>query len=320
MAKSRKLEALLEQLKQLRSDPTADNAVDQLRQILGSKYAVAVAQAAKITGQYEITQLTPELITAFKRFMINPVKSDPNCLAKAGIADALYRMNYSDAELFLQGIHHVQMEPAWGEPVDTAPELRGICAMGLVRMNYPAVMIELADLLADPELPVRIAAAQAIAYSESEHGIPLLRLRAKMGDQPEVISECLVALLKLAPERSLDFVASFLQAEPIQTQELVALALGESRLPEAFDRLRYWWAHTTEPELRQTGLLAIAMLRQDATFQFLVSLIATGRNLDAKDAIAALSIYRHDPGLWQRVHAAAEKRGDAELLKALQKN
>jgi HEAT repeat protein len=317
MPKSLKLEALQEQLTRIRNDPDAagsEETIAQLRSILQSRYAIAVAQAAKLVGKLELFSLQPDLVAAFDRGLVKPVETDPNCHAKAAIAEALYRLSASQADLFLQGIHHIQREPVWGGQVDTAAKLRGICAMGLVRMNYPDVLTELADLLADPEAPARIAAARAIAYSENDQGVPLLRLRLLAGDEPTVLSECVAALLKLAPQKSLELAMRFLRADEMQTQELVALALGESRLPEALEGLIAWWQKQADPELRQTGLLAIAMLRTEAALDFLIGLIANGRLLDAQNAIAALQIYRQDPVLWQRVQAAAAQRPDASSL------
>ncbi len=106
-------------------------------------------------------------------------------------------------------------------------------------------------------------------------------------------------------------------AEDAKTAEVAALALAESRLPEAFDILRSWWEQVKSLELRRTGLLAIAMLRYDDALEFLLSLVAEGKISDAKDAIAALSIYRQDHRLWQRVCQLVEERGNADLLKAL---
>lgn len=314
MPKSRKLETLLAQLTEIRSQPNSEQTIADLQQILRSKFAVAVAQAAKVVHERELVQLIPDLVSAFDRFLQNPVETDPNCHAKVGIADALYRLEHRQETVFLNGIRHVQMEPVWGGRVDTAAKLRGVCAMGLVRMNYAEVLVELADLLADPEPPARIAAARAIAYSGNPNGVPLLRLRARVGDEPSVLAECLAALLNLDADRSLDFVSSFLNAPVPQTQELVALVLGESRLPAAFDVLRQWWEKTREPELRRTGLLAIATLRQDQPIDFLLNLIATGTASHARDAVTALEVYRDDPILWQRVQAAAAQREDTALL------
>jgi hypothetical protein len=102
-----------------------------------------------------------------------------------------------------------------------------------------------------------------------------------------------------------------------ETAEVAALVLAESRLPEAFDILRSWWEQVKAPELRRTGLLAIAMLRQDEALEFLLSLVADGMTSDAKDAIAALRIYQQDDRLWQRVCQIVEERGNANLLKAI---
>ncbi|MBD1910816.1 MULTISPECIES: HEAT repeat domain-containing protein [unclassified Leptolyngbya] len=325
MAKSRKLEELMTALNQIRSDPTSAEGMALLRQVLGSKYSVAIAQAAQLIGEHEIDALIPDLTAAFPRFMVKPQDSDPGCRAKQAIAETLYRFNYSDETLFLSGIRHVQMEPVWGGQVDTAPRLRGTCALGLVRMNYSQVMVELGDLLADRESEARIGAARAIAYSGNDQGIPLLRLRIKVGDNPPVISECLTALLQLAPTSSLSLAQELLYArndgrdEHVELAEATALALGESRLPEAFELLRDWWKQVRDRELRRSGLLAIATLRQIPAFDFLISLILEGLLEDAKSAIKALSIYQQDASIWERVCLAVDERQDVNLKQALVK-
>ena len=98
------------------------------------------------------------------------------------------------------------------------------------------------------------------------------------------------------------------EREAIETAELVALVLGESRLPEAFPVLRDWWQHTTHPELRQTGLLAIAMLRRDEALQWLLQLLAEAPQKDAAGALEALGLYQNDAMLWPRVQSVLETR------------
>ncbi|OLP15513.1 hypothetical protein BST81_25765 [Leptolyngbya sp. 'hensonii'] len=317
MAKSRKAEELTAALKQIRNEPTSELGLAILQQILGSKYPIVIAQAAQLMGEFEIHALMPDLVAAFNRLMLQAKDSDPGCQAKQAIAETLYRLNSSNEDLFLQGIRHVQKEPIWGGQVDTAPSLRSTCALGLVRMNYPLVMVELADLLADPESEARIGAARAIAYCGDERGVPLLRLRVKVGDTPPVLSECLIALLKLDPTPSLPLVKDLLysrQDEQGEIAEAVALALGESRLPAAFPVLRDWWQQMRHPEVRKTGLLAIATLRQDQAMAFLLSLVAEGHLNDAKDALQAISIYRQDASLWHQVQQIVAQRNDAVLL------
>jgi hypothetical protein len=109
MARSRKLEETLAKLAQIRDTPTSEAGITTLREVLGSKNSVAVAQAAKMVGEFVIAQLIPELVAAFARMMVNPSQTDRGCLAKKEIAEALYRLEYSEESLFIQGIRHVQV-------------------------------------------------------------------------------------------------------------------------------------------------------------------------------------------------------------------
>ncbi|MBV9388510.1 MAG: hypothetical protein JOZ78_18965 [Chroococcidiopsidaceae cyanobacterium CP_BM_ER_R8_30] len=324
MAKSRKLESLLAQLEQIRPDPTASEAMRLLRQLLTSKQPVVIAQAATLIAEAEHYDMIPDLVAAFEWAMTKPSERDPGCTAKLKLADALYRLDYSNEDLFLHGIRHVQRDPVWGGSDDTAAPLRSVCALGLVRMNYPDVMSELADLLADSKLDARIGAARAIAYTGNLSGVPLLRLRIKLGDSAPVLSDCFLALLHLSPtQSSINLVRSFLAIQPqvehresteIAEAEAAALAFGESRLSEAFDILRTWWHSICIPELRQMGLMAIALLRNDEAVSFLLSLIQSGDLEDAKDSITALRVYHEDQALWQRVCERIEQRGEPSLL------
>jgi hypothetical protein len=316
MAKSRKLDQFLAQLESVRRDPTAPEATIALRQILASQYSIAVAQAAKLIGSAELYDLIPDLVAAFDRNMIKPIETDPGCVAKLKIADALYRLDYSNEELFLRGVRHIQAEPGWGGSEDTAAALRGTCALGLVRMNYAEVMSELADLLADPKQDARIGAARAIAYTGNQTGVPLLRLRVQIGDTAPVLSDCFISLLQLAPQASLPLVSRFL-GDRAEVAEVAALALGESRLPEAFTILQNWWQRTRTAELRHIALTAIALIRQDEAIAFLITLIREGAIADAKEAVSALSLYHQDQDLWQRVCDTARQREEPSLLALL---
>jgi HEAT repeat protein len=316
MPKSRKLESLLAQLQQIRPNPTTSEALLLLRELLTSKQPVAIAQAATLIAEAEHYDLIPDLVATFEWAMTKPSERDPGCIAKLKLADALYRLEYSNEDLFLQGIRYA------GISGDRTAPLRSVCALGLVRMNYPDVMSELADLLADPESDARIGAARAIAYTGNLSGVPLLRLRIKLGDIAPVLFECFLALLQLYPmQSSIDLVRSFLvipsQAKARESTDIVeaaALAFGESRLSEAFDILQTWWVSADLPEHRKIGSIAISLLRNDEAFSFLLSLIQRGTLADAKDSIAALSVYRENQALWQLVRERIEQRGDSNLL------
>ncbi len=318
MPKASALESLLSELRALRDEPGSSQVTESLRRALKSRHAQAVATATGIVGARALSALSVDLVAAFDRFLGDAVRADPGCRAKTAIAKSLDHMEYDDEALFLKGLHHRQAEPVWGGTVDTACELRGTCAMALVRMNYADVLLELAELLVDPEPPVRVAAAQAIAYHGGDQGQPLLRLKVLSGDgDPVVIAECFGALLRLGPTQSLPFVARFLDAVDPATVEAAALALGESRLPEAFGILRRWWETSLQVQARRTALLAIAVLRHQESLDFLLNLIRDGPKGAAEDAVRALALYREEEALRARVLASARARRDLDLRAVL---
>ena len=309
MAKTRTLEERLETLNALRSEPSSERTASELQAALASKANALVARAAEIAGEFLLESLEVPLTKAFERFMVNPTKTDKGCLAKTAIVDALYRMESPRTEVYLEGIHHVQMEPVWGGREDTAPHLRGVSALALVRANYPQVLLELAQLLADPQPEARVMAARAIGYTGADAGIPLLRFKALVGDaHPQVLCECFGALLKLDPEPGLSFVAGFLQHDSQPLREAAAVALGESRLVQAFHFLEAAWEDSFDPELRQTLLVAMAMLHQERAFALLLTMIGEGPAVHARSALRAMEMYRGDVTLWSRVRAALDSR------------
>jgi HEAT repeat protein len=314
MARSKALENTLEQLAKIRSEPlTADSQV-LLRTVFAGRSSHAAAKAADIAGELEVDALTPDLVAAFERFLVNAEKSDPGCTAKSAIADALYRIGAVETETYLRGIRHVQMEPVWGGRADTATALRGTCALALVHVHYHDYLSELAELLADREAPARRMAAQALAYSENTNALPLLRFKALVGDEePQVVGECLLALLKIAPAPSLDFVARFLDRPEEEVAEAAALALGGSRLETAFPVLKEWWERRFHPSLRRSALLAIAMLKQDEAIDYLLTHVSEAAPIHARDALQALAVYRHDPKLRRQIEQALSRREDTSL-------
>jgi HEAT repeat protein len=273
-----------------------------------------VAEAAEAVGHFTLAGLAPDLAAAFERFLVDPVKTDKLCRAKIAIAQTLDKLEYLRSDVFLRGIRHVQPEPVWGGQQDTAAPLRGACAFALVRIGHPGVLNLLVDLLTDPEKDARLAAVQALAYNSTQAAGFLLRLKARMGDkEPEVTSECLGALLKLDPVEAMPFVADFLQSPEEAVQEGAVLALGESRRPEAFQLLKDFWDSQIGSELRETILVAMALLRLPAANDFLLSLVADQSTAVATAAVSALAVHRHDTRLRERVEAAVTQTGDADL-------
>src|SRR5262245_40689204 len=98
MAKSRTLDVKLARLKALRDDPHTPAAQTELKKHLADRSNYVASRAAEMVRDFELRDLIPDLVAAFERFLVNPVKSDPQCLAKNAIAEALTKLGQDDAE------------------------------------------------------------------------------------------------------------------------------------------------------------------------------------------------------------------------------
>lgn len=309
MPKARGLEGKLARLKAIRLEDAAPQHTEELRGFLADKSNFAVAEAAEIVGERLLTTLSPDLVAAFLRFMIDPLETDKLCRAKFAIVEALNKLEYDDEEIFLTGFRHVQMEAAWGKPEDTAAPLRGASAFGLVRIHYRGVVLLLAELLADPEKIARQNAAQALGALGSEAASVLLRFKAKAGDkEPEVIGDCLTALMTAEPKESLPFVANFLASRGEGIAEGAALAIAESRTPEALEVLKTHWPAARNRPLQNVLLLAISITRQSAAIDFLLEILAGKDEGAASAALSALAIHKHNPSIKDRIAAVVKKQ------------
>jgi HEAT repeat protein len=311
MPKPSSVEARLDRLAALRSDPSSPEFRDELVKALDSKVNLLAAKAAALAGEFERRDLALQIVTAFGRFMADAAKSDKGCQALKAIATALFDLGAppESREVFLSGIRHVQKEGSFGPPVDVAAELRGICALGLVKIGYGDAMVELTDLLADAEPQARVGAARALGFTGQDAAALLLRFKLTTGDRDaDVMAECMSGLVRLWPRKSVEFVGRFLDSPLPAIPAGAALALGESRQPEALDLLRRHWDRGVDPADRQTVLVAVAMLRLPQSLEFLLSLVRTGAAQDAAEAIEALGIYRHDPAVREQVEAAVRDR------------
>jgi HEAT repeat protein len=315
MPSRRKLEDVLAGLRRVHADPRSEASLAELRAALADRHCHAVARAAALAAELELHAFVPELVEAFDRFMAAP-DTDPGCAAKKAIAESLGKIGHEEPDVFLRGIRHVQMEPVRGGRIDTAAELRAACGRGLVRIGYRDTLTELAHLLADPEASARSAAARALGDRGLEDAIPLLRLRVLAGErEASVLSECFAAMLALSPARSVPFVSGLLDRPDGEAAEAAALALGGSRLAEAFDILRSWAERTVDH--RRAALMAIALLRRPDALDYLVSLVREADPPVAAEAVAALGLHKGDDALAARVREAASGRDEPRLARAM---
>lgn len=273
-----------------------------------------VARAATLAGERAMQERIPDLLAAWARFLQDGVKRDPQCLAKSAITGALLALECPDVSFWLEAMHYRQLEPVWGGTTDTAVNVRRNCAMGLINTGHARAIIEVTTLLNDPERDVRAGAAKAISCGDPLAAEAVLRFKVLAGDrEAEVLGECFTGLLAIAPEHSLQLVSSQLRHSDDAVRDFAALALGESRLAQALDHLIAAWNDAyLSPAMRSVIARAVALIRTEAAFDWLVGLIEKGRPVDADIAADALSVYDRNARLMQRVREAKDLRRRAQ--------
>ena len=132
MPAKRKFEEQLAALDALRQLPP-EATLEPLRKALTNRNNFIVAKAADLVRELQLTQLTPEVLTAFDHFFDDPIKADPQCWAKNSLSRTLAAFEHQDPEVFLRGMKHIQPEPSYGGSSDSAGTLRATCALALVQ-------------------------------------------------------------------------------------------------------------------------------------------------------------------------------------------
>ncbi len=311
----RAFEEKIREIEQLRSS-TGAAAQPVLAKALKNRNNYLVSKAAAVVADLQLSELIPDLVAAFERFLKDAVKSDPQCWAKIALARALKDLGHHDAAVFLQGVRHIQLEPVFGGREDTAGPVRSACALALIdcQLDDLEALSYLGDLLVDPVASVRVDAALAIAQLGSPAGALLLRLKARVGDkEPEVTGQCLFSLLGLEASDAVAFVGRFLDHGDEQVRGEAATALGAARDPAALELVVARYGRERDPELRHALVTAVGASPIPAAADFLLSVIAEGEQGLALAAIEALAASRFRVESREKAEAAARAREDATL-------
>jgi HEAT repeat protein len=286
--------AALDALRQL--PPEA--CIEALRKALAHRNNFVVGKASDLVRQFQLTQLTPELLTAFDHFFEDAVKTDPQCWAKNALSRALADFEHQDAAVFLRGMRHIQLEPSYGGASDSAGTLRATCALALVQcrsLTEPQLLTHLIELIDDQDKSVRVEAIRAIEHVNSTSAALLLRLRAILSPQlnpkmqeeePEVLGACYSGILQIEGASAIPWVARFL-ADGDDPAAEAALAIAGTHSPQAFETLKQRFNNESDPWFCSVLLSAIALTRQDAAVEFLLDQVRI-ESLQAEPAIEAI--------------------------------
>jgi HEAT repeat protein len=178
----------------------------------------------------------------------------------------------------------------------------------------------LTDLLGDAEPSARAAAAQALGHIGRLEGALPLRLLIRLGDKdPAVMAECFSALLKILSDEAIPLVEPFLADQQSELSDVAATALGESRLPTAYELLRARFDREITTEGRRALLFGMALSRRPESLDFLLRVIDEENAPTAAYAVASLAIYKNDAGVRERVRAVVDARDERAIVEEFHK-
>ena len=292
------------------ANPRSDEARQRLLVALRSKRSLVVARAARLIKEHRLDGFVDELEVAFDRHMVDPVKSDPTCSAKIAAIEALDYCESDDAAPFVRAASHEQ----WEGGNDTAAPMRARAVLALARLGYADFDLVAAQLLTDRTASVRQAALDALAYRGDRANAALALVKLRGGDEdPLVTLAAMTALLALAPARGLDELRGLLESDDGDKRELAAVALGQSRGDEALAILLDALERCMRAEERAPLLRGAGLHRSDRALDALLAVIAEYQEVDARAAIESLGARRFEPGVADRVRAAAARNDRADL-------
>lgn len=310
----------LRELRAMEADDPSPEGIAKLRTLVEHRSNHVAGRAARLAGLWEAEGLIPDLIAAFRRFLVDPVKTDPGCAAKLPIIEALDRLNNGDASVYFEALRHIQREPSFGPPIDTAANLRGAAGHALLNLRHPDAWLALAALLNDQEHPTRRMAVESLGYSQTTEAELLLRMKIHGGDEePDIASLALQSLMKCAPDRSLAFVQGYLSGAEPDLIAGAAMAIGEARLPDSCAILRAAMDGPAARYHRYAFYLPLALTREPEAFEVLLEALREERRHEALAAVKALSLYFGDPSRLERVAAVVTARGERDLVELFER-
>jgi len=271
MAKRPTLEEQLQGLAACEENAFDAPAAERLQRALRGRSGLLIARAARVILARRLSDWVPELVAAFDRLCQDGAKRDPQCRGKLAIVEVLHELGCHEASLLQTALGYQQWEPVYGGSVDTAGELRGNAAVAVVAEPTVDSRFLVQPLLVDHDARTRVLAVRALTLLGGEASECLLRhcLLAGEPDQ-EVVGELCGGLVDLDAERAAAFLADWVIADHPVIGAEAALALGQSRHPDAVPVLRQAYERRHLIADRGTVLVALFLLRREEVIDWLV--------------------------------------------------
>lgn len=289
LLQSRRTEDRLKAIRLMGAEPTLLD-VPALLRLTADRSQLVAARAVRLLADQGVQQAVPELIARYVWLQENGPERDPGCTVRCEIVRALGLLAPRSANDVLRvALRTVQIEAVSGGPEDTATGLRANAALALANTGDPRVVTDLAIMLFDfrpntsvppSEAPyakaaTRAAAAKALGRLGDPAAEPLLavKLAHPHGEVPEVLVECMDALVALGSERAVDLIAPLLEHKEPYVVAGAATALAATGRAEVVDILQRAVSLAVR-DARPALVLAFAALRSNAALQALVAFLA----------------------------------------------
>ena len=264
---------------------------------LKDKVNYVATTAAEALGQIADEGAASAMHDHFQWLMEDGAARDVGCHIRANLAFAFGRLEYSPAgNALLEGIKTVQIEAVGGVAFDVAAHLRANCALALAQIGVWDSVRDIALLLfdnitvgsfppphADPltKIEPRKAAAQALARLGNSAGLLPLAIKLTYFDDadaevPEVLQECMQAVVELEDGRAMELLTPYLNHSDETLAAFSALMIARTRDPKAAALLKAT-ALTTHGNALRSILLSLSTLRTDAATLAMRELAANGR-------------------------------------------
>lgn len=264
-----------------------------LLEALADKSPYVGALAAEALGAGADDRAALAMTEKFAALGEDGPKLDPGCHVRANLAFALGRLEYRPASDILRvGIKTVQVEAVGGVPFDMAAHLRGNCALALAQVRDPDCVRDIALLLFDRsgfafaraaidptvKMEPRKAAARALSLSgRPEARLPLtLKLAHPENEEPEVLSECMTALIDLEDPHALEVLEPYLKHSDRRLAAYSALMIARAQRPGAADLLARAVLSFSGDTL-QAVVLALSTVRDPGAYDHLHQLAGSDR-------------------------------------------
>ena len=308
LVKSRKLEDRLRAVR-LAARLPEEQRLAPLLVLLRDRASYVASLAAEALGTAADWPSAGQMRDRFLYLSEDGLKRDPGCHVRSHLAYAFGRLEYTPAHDALRaGLRTVQIEAVAGVPFDTAAQLRANCAISLAHLHDPDAVREIAPLLFDTgenhilrilkptgiakRIPadVRGKMARALgATGDPAAAVPLgLKLSFPTGEAPEVLQECMQALVSIEADNAIELLTPYLGHHDTHLAAYAALMIAQTGAPEAAALLRATIVELHGDPLRAV-ILALASVRSDEAREILREVAVDARMAARMALIEALA-------------------------------